>query len=190
MQVKGVVLLQLQKPLLPEPVGGAVWVAVEPELRLLHAAPGQRLFHKGPGHEGHLVQQHPRQGDALDEGVAGFILAAEEVKTVFPCPPPDGEDMPAPVVTEGKVLLQVSHGQQRRENVAFHAAHGLPADSESAAIETPHGPEDEAQAHDAGFARAHRAIADEGAVGCVGEAEYLSLLFREAHGSVPPSRPG
>ena len=36
------------------------------------------LLHKGLGHQGHLVQQHPRQRHALDERIGRFIESAAQ----------------------------------------------------------------------------------------------------------------
>ena len=51
-----------------------------------HAAPGDGLLHKAPGHQGRLVQQHPRQGAALDQRRAGLVPPAKEQETVFMAP--------------------------------------------------------------------------------------------------------
>ena len=63
-------------------MAGPLRVAVKPELGALHAAPGTGLLHERAGHEGHLIQQDARQGDAMDEGGAAFIPPAEQGEVI------------------------------------------------------------------------------------------------------------
>lgn len=79
--------LCLQDPLLIEPVLGSLRVAVEPQPGAADAAAGHRLFHKTPGHEGYLVQQHPRKGHALDQSSAAFVPSTHQAESVFPAAP-------------------------------------------------------------------------------------------------------
>ena len=66
------------------------WVAVEPQLRPTDGAAGHRLLDKGLGHQSHLVQQDPSQGNALDQARTRFVLATEEMKGI--ANPPGAHD--------------------------------------------------------------------------------------------------
>ena len=72
-------------------------VAGEPHPAPRHGAPGAGLLHEGAGHEGRLIQQNPRQRDALNQGRASLVSAAKEVEGVLlPAVPSAGFGMPAP----------------------------------------------------------------------------------------------
>ena len=83
-EVQGVALPGPADPLPVKPVLRPLRVAGEPQPAPLHGAPGAGLFHEGAGHESRLIQQHSRQGNALNEGGAALVLAAHEVEAVFP----------------------------------------------------------------------------------------------------------
>ena len=85
-KVKRVHLLRVVAldPVFIKPVFGAFRVAVEPYLAPLDGAPGEGLFHEGPGHEHHLVQQGPGQGNALDQHIGALVPAAEQEVGVLP----------------------------------------------------------------------------------------------------------
>ena len=165
-----------------------VRVAVEPELRPGHTAPGEGLLYEGPGHQGHLVQEHPGEGDALDEHIGALVPASEDVEAVRSPAPGHGEDVLRPGVAQREVLLQVANGEKRLDDVPLRTAHRLAAEGEALPVKGSHGPEEEAQAHDAGLPGADRAVADEGPFAGVGPLKDRDLFWRE-HGP-PPSGSG
>ena len=182
-QAQRLLFLCFLNPLLVKPVGGALRVAGEPQLAPLHRAPGAHLLHKGAGHQSHLVQQSPRQGDALYQGGGALIQTAEEVEGVAAAAHGDGELMQGAPFPAGEAQLS-QNGQQLAEEVAPHRGDGLAAQGEGFSLKAAHGPAEEGQTGAKGLAAAHRPVAEDGLVVLEGRAgpppgEHPPLFFGE-----------
>ena len=136
-------------------------VAVEPQPAPGNGAPGTGLLHKGAGHQRRLVQQHPGEGDALNQGSGAFVPAAEGVEAVFPAPQgQDNQIFRPPFPVAGPQSSEP--GQNFRQNVSPQGGNGLPADPEFLPVKAAHGPQEEAQPHGQRLAGTHRPVADDG----------------------------
>ncbi len=160
MKVQGPPFPRPQNPLSVKPVLRVLRIAVEPQAAPRHAAPGDGLLHKAPGHQGRLVQQHPRQGAALDQRRAGLVPPAKEQETVFMAPQPHGQQVlrpPLPAVEAQPPQI----GHQLRQQVPPQGGDGLSAQSQLPSVEPGHGPEEEGEPHGEGLAAADGPVADD-----------------------------
>ena len=138
-QSEAVSFFRFQDPCFVEPMLRPFRVAVEPQPAPGDAAPGAGLLHKTAGHQRRLIQQHPGEGDALNEGCRAFVPASEGVEAVFMAP--HGHDdqvfrpfFPAPRPQCGKSR------QNFRQNIAPQRGNGFPADAKLLPIEAAHSP--------------------------------------------------
>ena len=65
-----------------EPVERVFRVAVKPVLGTCNGTPAGSLVDKRLRHQGNLITEHPRQGNALDQILAAFIFPAVYVKII------------------------------------------------------------------------------------------------------------
>jgi hypothetical protein len=149
-----------------EPVLRAARVAVEPELRPGDGTAGRGLIDEALRHQGHLVEECPGKGDALDQVLTALVLAAEKVKLVDSSALADGHAVFCPmfldvVATGCKLLLE------RTKYVAPEAGNGLSTHGKLLAAVACHSPLDEREAHGKGLARADSAICNDAVVAAV-----------------------
>ncbi len=192
MQIQRVFLLCLHDPLAVEPVLRMLRIAVEPEPRACHRAARHRLLHKGTRHERHLVKEHARQRDALDQRRGGFVLAAEQIKAVLGSAVAHQQTVLAQLFFTHKAET-LEQGQQRRHHIAPQRTDGFAAHAEVAAAERIEAPQHERQRQAKGLAAAHRAVADDRVAGAVGRlpvppAQRTQLLGRESLNHPPRLR--
>ena len=188
-EIPGVALSRLPDPLPVKPGLRPVRIAGEPQLGSLRRAPGAGLLHEGAGHQHHLVQQHPRQGDPLDQGGASLVPAPEQIEPVLPPAAPHREQVfPPPLPALEAQLPQQGH--HLPQQTAPHPLDGLAAQGEPLSPEPAHGPQEEGQPHAQGLAAAHRPVTDDGVLRPrPPPGEHLPLLGGQLsdHGSPPPS---
>ena len=185
-EIQSITFLMALDPLQVKPMLRTVRVAREPQLRPVHATSGQRLFHKGAGHQGHLVQQYASQRATLDEHERTFILSAKHLKEVGHGPPPHFQNLLCPPPAQGVTFLRQRHGDERNDDILRCRIHGLAADAEPLAGKLPHGPAYKRPHHDRGLARTDSTVADNGVILGVGKGEDFLLLFRN-HASLSNS---
>ena len=181
-EVQGPPLPGLQDPLPVKPVLGVLRVAVEPQPAPRHAAPGDGLLHEAPGHQGRLVQQHPRQGAALDQRRAGLVPSAEEQEAVLMAPQPHSQQVlrpPFPAVEAQPPQI----GHQLRQQVPPQGGDGLAAQPQLPPVKASHRPQEEGQPHGKGLAAADGPVADDGlpVPGAAPPGQHLPLLGRKPH---------
>ena len=112
-QIERMFLIRLPDPLLIEPIRRLRRIAGEPEFGLRHRASCERLFHEGTRHQSDLIEEHPRERDALNEGSRALILAAEAVEAVASSAKTDLEIPAADLLRDPKADCL----QQRRQRL-------------------------------------------------------------------------
>ena len=152
-------LLRLQNPLLVKPVLRVLRVAGEPHPAPRHGAPGTGLLHEGAGHEGRLVQQNPRQRDALNQGRAALVSAAKEVEGVLLPAQPHCQPVLGCLLPPLEPQLP-QRGQHLPQQIAPQRRDGFAAQPEGHAVEAGRGPLEEGQPHAQGLSAAYRSVAN------------------------------
>ena len=192
-QIERVLLLRLLYPFGVEPVSRELGVAVEPEPRALDRAPRQSLLNERARHKRHLVEQHSREGYALNKRRGRLVLAAEKVKA-------QGRARIRELnVVFAELLLTpeaagAEHSGQRRHDIAPERSDGLAAEGEVAAAPKRDRPEHERKRHTQRFSAAHRAVADQRVARMIGRAlvppaQHPELLGRKRLNHCPHPKP-
>ena len=182
-------LLPAGDPLPVEPVPRVFRIAGEPVPGARHRTPGQGLLHKGAGHQRHLVKEDPCQGDALDQGGAGLVPAAEQAEGHLAAGPAHPDTAGAAVLLDG-TAAGGQHPEEVVRQVAAQRADRLAAEGHLPARLAVQRPEGKGQGGAAGLARADGAVTEHRLVlipcGRVPPpAEHLELFGRPA-GPIPP----
>ena len=128
-QVEGALLGGLLNPLLIEPMLREFGVAVEPKLRATHRASRQSLLHKRLWHQGDLIEEDAREGNALNERRAGLVLAGEQVKFILDAPKANGEQVLGNLEVTFKAELNEGW-QNRIDEISLNGAESFPANRE------------------------------------------------------------
>ena len=177
MEIKHILLLFFQNPLVIKPVKRVLGIAVEPIFGILKRAPRKRLFNKGAGHKRRLVKHNASQGHTLNQRGRRFITPAEKVKAVAPSAPFYLYKVAAELVTAGKAKGG-KNGNQRRYNIAPERRYRFAADCERSFIEAVKCPADKGNAHTKRFSRAHSAVT------------YYSVFISGGTALAPPRKNG
>ena len=144
-QIEQIFSFPLLDPLPIEPMFRPFRIAVEPVFRPLHTTARQRLLHKGTGHQHHLIKEHPSQGDTLNQGIAPFVFAAEQVVLILMSHPSHRD----PVLAS--LLLELEHPLQPPRRLPDHIPpqrlDGLAAQRKSALLKGGHTPQEKPHRH-------------------------------------------
>ena len=153
--------LRLLDPLLVKPVFRPLWIAIEPQLAALDAAPGHRLLYKRPWHQRRLVQQQSRQCAPLDQRRAGLVFPAKQQKLI-PLPAKlHHQGIGAPVFTHDHTDPPQA-GDQFRQQIPPQRPHRLAAQGKLPSVKTTLGPQKKRQSHAKRLSAADCPIADDG----------------------------
>ena len=182
-------LLRLQDPLPVKPVLRALGIAVEPQPAAGHVAPGAGLLHEAPGHQRRLVQQHARQGTALDQRRAGLVPSAEDEEAVLPPPGTHDQEVLRPHFPHRHPQpSEIRH--QLLQKVSPQRGDGLAAQAELPPVKAALGPQEKGQSHGKGLAAADGTVTDDGLPPLPAPpGQHLFLFGGEAHDLSRAHRP-
>jgi len=141
-QVQQTLDLALVDPASFEPMLRPLRIAVEPELGAINAASAGCLVDKAFRHQGDFIEKDPCQGDALDEILRSFVLAAEEVEVVRYRSTADNDQVVRPAVLD-PVASGSEHELEPEQHVPPEAADRLAAHCQVLAAECGHRPDHE-----------------------------------------------
>ena len=142
MQDKKPFLLRFIQPIKLEPVIGAIRITVKPKLWAIHRTSASRLVDKAFWHQGNLIEKNAGQRDSLNQVLAAFILAAEDVEVIGSRSPADFYHIVSSMVLH-VVSTAPKHQLQPKQDISPEAANGLTAHGEVLAAEPIHRPEHE-----------------------------------------------
>ena len=150
-------------------------IAVEPKPASGNGASGASLLHKRAGHQRHLIHQHSRKGDALDQACRAFVPSAENIKLIPVAAKSHRHQVFRPFFLPFRPQ-RFQPRQDLRQHISSQRRDGFSADAEPLPIKTGHRPQKEPKTHSQCLPGAHRPIADNG---------FLFMPYRSRH---PPGK--
>ena len=160
MEVQQALPAPLVDPVQFEPVKRPARVAVEPHLGAFNGQTAGGLVHEGLRHKRHLVEVAAGRRNALHQVLAGFILAAEDVKVIRHAVPRDRQKVLTAEIFE-VIAAGDHHAFQRRQHIPAEGSDGLPGHDEILTGEGHHRPDHEGQHHRDSLPGSDRSVRDD-----------------------------